>query len=94
MTESKHCFFEEDLINLIEQSIHFLPIKVSPEILGLTILTICSAANNDGMMVKNDPSIIAINKRDFNNDFEFHLVDLDEITSEIKKLDPKKRLLG
>ena len=43
---------------------------------------------------KHHPSIIAINEKNFDNDFEFHFVDIDEVTSEIKNLDPKKTTTG
>ena len=39
---------------------------------------------------KHHPSILAINKEKLENIFEFHYVDQEEVTNEIKKLDPKK----
>ena len=43
---------------------------------------------------KDHPSILAINKKKFENIFEFHYVDQEEVTTEIKKLDPKKTTTG
>ena len=43
---------------------------------------------------KHHPSILAINKKKFENIFEFHYVDQEEVTTEIKKLDPKKTTTG
>ena len=43
---------------------------------------------------KHHPSIIAIENKKFENIFEFRFVDLEEVTSEIKKLDPKKTTTG
>ena len=38
------------------------------------------------------PSIIAIDNKKFENNFEFRFVDLEEVTSEINKLDKKQVL--